>query len=129
MYKNYHISTIINYQKIKKIFLSTVILLGFSLSILIFQTSCKKEATADSKNTTKSENLGILLIQKRDVNNIIVNINVSEDIEEAQLSPDGKTIVFSLHPSVDIYKCSIDGSNLVKIFDHSDTGYHFEGVY
>ncbi|WP_304065006.1 hypothetical protein [Pedobacter glucosidilyticus] len=127
----------------KKVFLSTLILLGFSLSTLIFQASCKKEATADTKTTTKSENLGILLIKKRDANNVmklytsdyegknikLVNINVSEDIEEAQLSPDGKTIIFSLHPSVDIYKCSIDGSNLVKILDHSDTGYHFEGVY
>lgn len=128
----------------KKLLLSSIVLFLFSASILMFQASCKKEANASKMPGIQSENLGILLISKMDENNRyrhytsdydgknIKEINIPINIkhfERVRLSPDGKTVVIMEYPSMDIYTCSTDGSNLKKVFSGSETGYFFEEVY
>ncbi|MBB6273143.1 Tol biopolymer transport system component [Pedobacter cryoconitis] len=99
----------------KKILLSTIVLFAFSLSILLFQVSCKKEATA--KTSTPGQNsLNIILYAKSfNSNNSYsqeiwmsgydgsnqkkINIQLPSGIVfsegiEPKLSPDGKTIFF-----------------------------------
>lgn len=131
----------------KKILLSTVVLLAFSLSIIIFQVSCKKEATAQSSQTSS---LGVFLytihndntltteyyIANNDGTNskkVIINLPTGLKIasyNSARLTPDGKTIIFSAVNSAIktfIYSTSIDGTNLKRIVDGtSNTGV---GIY
>lgn len=127
----------------KKILLSTIVLLSFSLSILLFQISCKKEAKAESPVTNTG--LNILVFQKNaggkseiwtanydGSNQKKVNIQlptgVTLDGSTTILSPDGKTIFFHTTgipnanlDGIDIYSCSIDGSNVKKVISHGDT--------
>lgn len=105
----------------KKLLLSTVALLAFSLSIIIFQASCKKEANASTTTTNQSTQQNKILFLK-DVygGNVSGNKYDSAELWSAnndgssqqrinvalptgyvivlqqtvKLSPDGKTIFF-----------------------------------
>ena len=128
----------------KKLLMGSIALTFFSVSILIFQFSCKKDATAQQTTSTEGGNqLGLILYTKyfmtpsgtpRKAKEIwISNIDgtnprkvpiiiTGEVIGEVKLSPNGKSIIFetelilNYHKSA-IYSCSIDGSNLKRILD------------
>ena len=117
----------------KKIFLSSLSLLAFSASIILFQISCKKEAKADTTTTsvTSSQQNKILYYdqgnQHSNFTYWIMNydgtgaqkINIVPPagltLGSAQISPDGKTVFVTLtdvKSNFTIYACNTDGSNL-----------------
>jgi hypothetical protein len=122
----------------KKILMSSVVLTVFSISILIFQMSCKKDANAQTGSNVPTQ-LNKIIYTKRltsttaeiwianydGTNQTKVNIVVPAGImlANARLSPDGQTIFFEgVNTSTflnDIYSCKIDGSNVQKIVDGS----------
>lgn len=103
----------------KKLFLGSVALLCFSLAILLFQVSCKKEAKADSPttNTTTQKNKIVYVKQFYGTGgrlydygeiwtanydgtaqtklNITLPTNVVIAQVEPKISPDGQTIFFN----------------------------------
>jgi hypothetical protein len=48
----------------KKLLLSSVVLLMFSVSMFLFQVSCKKDAVAETATVTSYQPLGIILFEK-----------------------------------------------------------------
>lgn len=130
----------------KKIVLSTIVLLSFSLSILLFQISCKKEAKAESPVTGTTLNILVFTKSFPSVDykweiwtanydgsnqkkvNLQLPSGVALDGLSPTLSPDGKTIFFNVLGAPkgnldgsDIYSCNIDGSNVKKVISHGDT--------
>ncbi|HTD40054.1 MAG TPA: hypothetical protein VK671_05500 [Mucilaginibacter sp.] len=104
----------------KKIFLSSIALLAFSLSIILFQISCKKSAVAASNATTTSTDQNKLLYLKEFYGNsstqlfdyaeiwtanadgssplklnITLPTNVVIALTDPKVSRDGKTIFFN----------------------------------
>ena len=123
--------------------MGSVVLTMFSISMLIFQLSCKKEANAQTTTTgltqlnlvvyTKLNKTSTPLLSEIWTSNldgtsqkkVALSLPTGMQVgDEARLTPDGKTIVFTVQvgsPSTNtfIYTCSIDGSNLKKIVDNS----------
>lgn len=119
----------------KKLLLSSLTLFLFATSIILFQISCKKEATADTANTNQT---GIILFTKstgfgstfaheiwtaaydgsrQSKVNFTIPSHIQYPIElDAHLSPDGKTIFITFHGD-GIYSCDIDGRNMKKIIN------------
>lgn len=128
----------------KKILLSSIILFLFSVSVVLFQISCKKEAVADvGVNGAGGSNLGVILFIKTVQNDkpnlskelwtanydgtnqkkINITVGTGKIIESGFLSPDGKIVfvVFQEKLSnndveINTYSCLPDGSNLKRIF-------------
>jgi len=133
----------------KKLLLSSIVLLLFSFSILLFQVSCQKEANANTNNTTTTQNK-ILFVksqtgQPREIwtanidgtNQQKVNITIPSgktiDDETVEITADGSKIVLVLWnnatPSTgDIYTCNIDGSDLTKIIGNTTAGTEYTSV-
>jgi Tol biopolymer transport system component len=101
----------------KKILLSTTILVAFALSILLFDISCKKTAEALSNNTTVQQQNKIIYQKdfygsgsqlydygeiwtansdgtNQQKLNIILPANMVISLVEPKISPDGKSIYF-----------------------------------
>jgi len=118
----------------KKMLLSTVVLFLFSLSILVFQISCKKASHAAPVPASTLQQNKLLFLkftsnaaeiwtanydgsnqQKLNVT-LPTNVVVEQD-SKIKLSPDGKTIFFnaftpgSAGVNSGIYSCNVDGSN------------------
>ena len=123
----------------KKLLLSSIVLFIFSLSILIFQISCKKSAKADQPQETTSAIAGkILYMVDNGSNNASfwtanydgtdkqkLNITLPSGynyVYHFRISPDGKKIIIGFDPS-DIYSCNIDGSDMKKVIDGSTAGF------
>jgi len=127
----------------KKIFLGSVVLLMFSCAIVIFQISCKKDAFAQTTNTTNK----ILLLKNAigsydgpyetwiadadGSNQVQVIVNVQGwRLLPAKLSPDGSKIFFhgtdsatlSTLPRSEIFTSNIDGSNIQQITNDNISG-------
>jgi len=138
----------------KKILLSTVILAAFSLSVILFEISCKKSATAQSNSTSTTpaqQNKIIYLLYQGDVPNttqalygifeanydgsspqqinITMPTGVTLDDNFLSLSPDHKTIFFSgsvtASNELDIYSCNFDGSNVKKVAANGENAVAF----
>lgn len=126
----------------KKLLQGSVALLIFSISIMIFQTACKKEALADvAPTTTQLTQSGLLIYQTSTggvgienydgtsatpLNIVLPTGSVVSFSESPSISPDHKTIFFSVHNQstnafVGGYSCNIDGTNPHKI---DNSGYH-----
>lgn len=129
----------------KKILLSSIILFLFSVSIVLFQISCKKEAVADvavggadgkilfSKYTKTLPEIQELWSINQDGTNLKkININLpigfKYDVEDLKLSQDSKKIFFKIY-NEGIYSCSIDGGNLTKILEDKNAGIWLNGIY
>ena len=124
----------------KKVLLSTVVLTAFSLSIILFQISCKKSADATTVSTEPQQDNKILYstfaglssgggfdsrklhtsnYDGTDVTDINVVLPTGISIVDGNLSisPDHKTIFFTVgiessgSDNYAIYACNIDGSN------------------
>jgi hypothetical protein len=162
----------------KKILLSTVVLLAFSLSIILFEISCKKTANADSPTYTltpaTTSKLGGVIPDGSTISvdangkisttssgtqqnkllygvygtqpdgneiwtanydgtnaqkiNIILPTGLAIDDNNLTISPDHKTIFFSVFtPTASsggyfIYSCNIDGSNVQKVLTGGGSG-------
>ena len=121
----------------KKLLLSSIILLLFSCSILLFQVSCQKEANAQTNSNGIIQSNKILYAVGYQGGPGVVNSAAKEywimnyDGTNAtkipltfdsnfsytmypKISPDGKTIFFSASSSYKayLYSCSVDGTNL-----------------
>ena len=131
--------------------MSTLVLCAFSLSIIVFQISCKKEAAAESPGSEVLKRPRKILYQKTDKEVFTANYDGSkkqkinftfpspqhgdDGIERAVLSPDGKTVFLMLNSgtsgNVRLYSCNIDGSDLKVILNEDEVyqGESFFGVY
>lgn len=130
----------------KKLLLGSIALTLFSVSILLFQISCKKEVTAQQPTGAGGVNqLGLIVFTKyfmrpvgtpqkqREIwianidgtNPRKVPVNIPSDvgnIEDIKLSPNGQTIFFtaelkSNYRHLYIYSCSVDGTSIKRIVD------------
>lgn len=121
----------------KKLFLSTVVLLLFTISILLFQISCKKEATAQSTPfvltpATTSKLGGVIpdgTTISVDANGKISAINTSDGASTQQnkiiyiKAFYGGSTGGNKYDSAEIWTASFDGSNQQKINIALPTGY------
>lgn len=136
----------------KKLFLSSIALLTLSISIILFQVSCQKEAVAQTqsiapvagkvlliKDVSASGDLydtGEIWIANTDGSSLQkVNITMPAgtviSIHDPKLSPDAKTIYFNGFSVANhatsspwhVYSCNIDGSNLKPIIDDSSSSF------
>jgi len=129
----------------KKLLLSSIVLFLFSIAMILFQFSCKKEAKAQQQNSS-SQYLNKILYVKNDMSGNtfevwIANIDGSSSQKipvnlpsglyfggNVYLTPDGKKIVFTVgtenakSKGIYIYTCNIDGSSLAKVIDNTDPG-------
>jgi uncharacterized protein YfiM (DUF2279 family) len=126
----------------KTLLKSSILLLFFSFSLLVFNLSCKKESTAQNTSTS-IQNLGILVFTKVNgkVNEFwtskydgsgqtkitISSLPANGEIahESIKISPDGKKFFFfvffiSTNTSSAIYSCNSDGTGLTKVADDID---------
>lgn len=128
----------------KKILLSSIVLLIFALSITIFQISCQKDADAETPSSqsftpiekvTYIKNHEMWICNYDGTNNTRVNLSLPSgvilDENDFFLSPDGEKIFFNAGPAdsygtlpkyTEIYSCNNDGSNVTKIVSN-DTGF------
>ncbi|WP_379093304.1 hypothetical protein [Pedobacter sp. UC225_65] len=127
----------------KKLLLSSIVLFLFSASIVLFQISCKKIAYADTPmpQVDGLKQLGKILYKGSNGREIYLAAydgsnkqkigfafpsptNSNDVVENAHMSPDGKTIFVELYSGslnkVRLYSCSIDGNNLKLVLDHID---------
>jgi hypothetical protein len=122
----------------KKLLQGSIALLLFSISIMIFQASCKKDAVAATTATTQA---GLILYQNSTgglglenydgTNPTPLNITLPTGLAIANtypisVSPDHKNIFFTAVTlnlsSYYGYACNIDGSNVRKI---DNSAWHF----
>jgi hypothetical protein len=122
----------------KKLLMSSIVLLVFSASILIFQASCKKEAAAESP---VQQNLIIYTLGLKDGTNIQlwlangdgtnkrqVAVTVPQGSSftgQASLAPDGRIIYLVSKPTSvgwqdELWAMSTTGANAVKLLDNSN---------
>ena len=120
----------------KKLLLSSVVLLTFAVSLLIFNVSCKKEAKAQSsqpiiqqgkiffiKSVSNEEQIWTANYDGTNQQEINLTLPTGTSIDGiSSISPDRKTIFVAVADGStdDIYTCNVDGSNLKKIL--SNTG-------
>lgn len=127
----------------KQLIKSTLVLMLFSASVLLFNLSCEKEADAQTTTpSTTPQNVGIILFSKSGdkFNEIwlakydgsaqakvtIAGLPSNADVDRStmKISPDGKKLFFNVFlPSGNIqnlYTCNVDGSGLTKIIDNTD---------
>jgi hypothetical protein len=128
----------------KKLLMSSVVLIAFSLAIIVFQMSCKKDADAQTAQGGIAQQ-NILLIQKSnnggsgelwtsnyDGSNqkrIPITLQTGQTMgnDQQALSPDGKMVFFTIEERrliagvstkfATVYSCNIDGSNYKQIID------------
>lgn len=148
----------------KKLLLGTVVLLAFNAAVIITQMSCKKEAQAETPitpgNTLKQLDLvlymnALMTPDRRTYNEIWtckldgsnktkLSITLPANIiigDEASLTPDGKTVVFSSYEVVTqspyntkdggLYTCNAEGGTAKKIVDGNTIGSYttLQGAY
>jgi hypothetical protein len=123
----------------KTIFKSSLVLLLFSFSLVLFNLSCSKESVAQ---TTTPQNVGLIVFSKSgdNPNNFwtvkydgtgatkvtIASFPAQAETDESSfhLSPDGKKVFFLLYvPSTQIqsiYSCNIDGTGLTQVVSDVD---------
>jgi Tol biopolymer transport system component len=141
----------------KKILLSSIILFLFSVSIVLFQISCKKEAVADvAVSSAGGSNLGVILFIKTVQNDkpnlskelwtanydgtnqkkINITVGTGKIIESGFLSPDGKIVFVAFQEKlsnndivINTYSCSPDGNNLTRILGDDNKNVFVCNVY
>lgn len=130
----------------KKLLLSSIVLLIFSCSILIFEVSCQKEANARQNNNSSIQNkiaftkhneltevneIWIANIDGTNQKKINLNIPSGKSLEDGSFDiiDNGSKVVFTLWNNTtegnEIYTCNIDGSNLIKIVDNNENFIEF----
>ena len=141
----------------KKLLMGSVALMTFSASILLFQISCKKDATAQSTQTTIKNKILYTKNVKATPSSLPepqiwianydgssaqrINITVPTGtnpmfISECVLSPDATKIFFTVSivgsSTGDVYSANIDGTNMIKILTGTADNsvlYDIKGAY
>ena len=120
----------------KKLMYSTIALTCFSISLLLFQFSCQKEATAKATSaqaqnkflyivTNSSENAFQYWVSDIDgTNNHQISVTMPSPYvtwTSAKLSQDGSTIIFKgwnpTSSTTSVWSVSINGGSPTKLFD------------
>ncbi len=122
----------------KKILLSSVVLLVFSASMLVFQMSCKKDLNASPNQQNKvlyvkleTSGFELWTVNTDGSNKNKVPLTLPSNLSFPStpsnflqflplISPDGNTIILTLMDAnlgsdFSIYRCNIDGTNLTLI--------------
>ncbi len=130
----------------KTLLKSSIVLILFSLSIILFNISCEKKAEAQPNTTvTAVQNVGLIFFKKESdkqnefwkanydgTNQVKITIasvpaGMEFDTVSFRISPDGKKIFFNLYSfslnQQNMYSCNIDGTGLTKIIDNVDEIY------
>ncbi len=131
----------------KTLLKSSIVLIVFSLSIILFNISCEKKAEAQPNTTVATaQNVGLVFFRKdggKDnefwkanydgTSQVKVTIasfptGMELDIQSFRVSPDGKKMFFVLYSSSgnspsSMYTCDVDGSGIKKIVDQIDEIY------
>lgn len=142
----------------KKLILSSTVLLFFSISIMIFQISCQKEADADTNEISATLLNKVIYTKYRShvaeiwvcnyngtgaakINVILPNGVVFSDGMTPVMSPDGKKIFFSAGPPYtqggmptisvngDLYSCNVDGTGCALVDSSSGGSIILGGAY
>lgn len=118
----------------KKLFLGSIVLTLFSISLLLFQLSCQEEVNANPTNTqlnkiiyhvfdNQSQKHTIYTANHDGTNKTPINIVIpgaaNPSFNTPRLSPDGLKVFFkaSSGNTQAIYSCNLDGSNLKVVLD------------
>ena len=128
----------------KTLLRSSILLLFFSFSLLVFNLSCKKESTAQNTSTS-TQNLGILVFSKLgDKTNefwtskydgtsqtkITISLSSFPSTTEilntsVKISPDGTKFFFILNTNPNnpnnydaLYSCNANGTGVTKLVDN-----------
>lgn len=125
----------------KKLLMSSAVLITFSLAIIVFQMSCKKEVLAQTSSSSlviysKGSSSGNSEIWKANIDgsnqqklNIILpsgyTLNVNGDGGQLVFTSDKQKIILKAGngTSNSLFSCSVDGSNLTKIVDGIGTSF------
>lgn len=123
----------------KKLLLSSIVLLLFSSSMLLFQISCQKQANAKANETGANKivyskydgtSIGEIWTANLDgTNQQKVNVTLPSNTVaiSTSVSKDGAKIIFSTESDDSakegIYTCNIDGTNLIKIINAPSSGW------
>jgi hypothetical protein len=118
----------------KKLLYSSVVLLLFSFSIILFQVSCQKEADAKNENNTSVQNKFIYTVLIPGTNNwqywtanidggnhqpITISLPSGQTLSySCKLTPDAQKIIFLAWGGASkyyIYSASINGSNVTLL--------------
>jgi hypothetical protein len=129
----------------KKLLLGSIAFFLFSISVSILQTSCDKDATADSNNINEVNQLNKILFQRRiklsdgpphfdeqiwmanydGTGETKININLPAGYaigsvhNIVSISPDGKKMFFQGYNTSSminyIFSCDLDGNNVAKL--------------
>lgn len=135
----------------KKFILGSAALLFLALSISIFQMSCKKEATAQTGNSTQINKVifkKVLSIGGAEIwtcnydgtSASKVNISLPSGVKFSDdmspvMSPNGQKIFFTAgatsagNYSGDLYVCNLDGTGVTKIVDRAGGNIILGGAY
>lgn len=126
----------------KTLLKSSIVLIVFSLSIILFNISCEKKAEAQANTTvTTPQNVGLIIFSRQgDMHNefwkanydgtnqikiTIASIPTNMDVEKESIrvSPDGKKVFFNLVGSnvSSLYSCNIDGTGIKRIIEETRT--------
>lgn len=124
----------------KKFILSSLTLIVLACSITLFQMSCHKDAIAETEDNVIQQNkivytkrvqenpreIWIANYDGSNQNRININLPSGYDISNdvVKISPDYKTLFFIAYKGCDysLFKCNLDGSNLLKIIDGASLG-------
>jgi len=123
----------------KKLLLSSIILLLFSCSMLLFQISCQKQANARTNETGSNKivyskydgtSVGEIWTANIDgTNQQKVNVTLPSNTIaiSTSVSKDGSKIIFATESNDStkegIYTCNIDGTNLTKVINAPSSGW------
>lgn len=132
----------------KKLLLSSIVLFLFSLSIVVFQISCKKEIKAQSVTADGLKQLGKVLYRSNSQEYWLINydgtgkqkLNIAVPsgetaINYAKLSPDGKRVFIITYKKTGqtevfhLYSSNLDGSDLKKVIQDDSLDAEEVGVY
>ena len=138
----------------KKIILSSAVLLLFSISIMIFQMSCRKEAAAGSNGISATQLNKVIYTKFRSNQSPIseiwvcnydgtgvskVNVILPSGVYFSGagmpvMSPDGKKIFFTASPdghsdTGDLYSCNADGTGCALVVSSSGGRIILGGAY
>lgn len=127
----------------KTLLKSSIVLIVFSLSIILFNISCEKKAEAQPNTTVATvQNVGLIFFRKdgdkdnefwkanydgsNQVKITIASVPAGMEFDYAniRISPDGKKVFFNLYSASlnqqNMYSCNIDGTGITKIIDKVD---------
>lgn len=133
----------------KKLLYSSVVLLLFSTSVLLFQISCQKDAEANNENTTVTQNKFIYAVYNSTgwqywtsnidgTNDQPITISLPSGQRlygSCKLTPDSKKIIFCASggsgtvPKHYIYSSNIDGSNVTFLKEISTQQLEINATY